>query len=164
MESGFKLCHISIWFIHCVMWSILMNLIFWEITGQEAAYLQINLNTYFGKRTGHCLVTTNWEYKRTNQQNFIRTLKSFLVCFSLPSNLIKMKSVRINSWCFLTYPSINFPLDLMQMLMVALFVAVAAAYPHELDTEYKEPIAITKYGSEFNEFGKYSYKSVNDPQ
>merc|ERR1712189_142611 len=64
-----------------------------------------------------------------------RTLKSFLVCFSLPSNLIKMKS----------------------MLMVALFVAVAAAYPHELDAEYKEPIAITKYGSEFNEFGKYSY-------
>merc|ERR1711955_16356 len=64
-----------------------------------------------------------------------RTLKSFLVCFRLPSNLIKMKS----------------------MLLVALFVAVAAAYPHELDAEYKEPIAITKYGSEFNEFGKYSY-------
>merc|ERR1712200_375619 len=43
------------------------------------------------------------------------------------------------------------------MVLVALFVAVAAAYPHELDAEYKEPIAITKYGSEFNEFGKYSY-------
>merc|ERR1712136_71224 len=64
-----------------------------------------------------------------------RTLKSFLVCFSLPSNLIKMKS----------------------MLLVALFVAVAAAYPHELDAEYKEPIAITKYGSVSDGTGKYSY-------
>merc|ERR1712221_9419 len=33
------------------------------------------------------------------------------------------------------------------MLLVALFVAVAAAYPQELTVEYKEPIAITKYGS-----------------
>merc|ERR1719378_1680643 len=43
------------------------------------------------------------------------------------------------------------------MLLVALFVAVAAAYPHELDAEYKEPIAITKYGSVSDETGKYSY-------
>merc|ERR1712035_156322 len=43
------------------------------------------------------------------------------------------------------------------MLLVALFVAVAAAYPHELDAEYKEPIAITKYGSVSDETGQYSY-------
>ena len=46
----------------------------------------------------------------------------------------------------------------MQMLLVALFVAVAAAYPQELTVEYKEPIAITKYGSVSDETGKYSYK------
>merc|ERR1712235_164379 len=40
------------------------------------------------------------------------------------------------------------------MLLVALFVAVAAA---ELTVEYKEPIAITKYGSVSDETGKYSY-------
>ena len=49
-------------------------------------------------------------------------------------------------------------LCLMQMLLVALFVAVAAAYPQELTVEYKEPIAITKYGSVSDETGKYSYK------
>merc|ERR1712137_452886 len=43
------------------------------------------------------------------------------------------------------------------MLLVALFVAVAAAYPQELTVEYKEPIAITKYGSVSDETGKYSY-------
>merc|ERR1712126_176163 len=40
------------------------------------------------------------------------------------------------------------------MLLVALFVAVAAA---ENTYEYKEPIAITKYGSVSDETGKYSY-------
>merc|ERR1712189_130131 len=40
------------------------------------------------------------------------------------------------------------------MLLVALFVAVAAA---ENTHEYKEPIAITKYGSVSDETGKYSY-------
>merc|ERR1712221_21999 len=64
-----------------------------------------------------------------------RTLKSFPVCFSLPSNLIKMKS----------------------MLLVALFVAVAAAYPHELDAEYKEPIAILRSAATVDETGKYAY-------
>ena len=44
---------------------------------------------------------------------------------------------------------------LIQMLLVALFVAVAAA---ENTYEYKEPIAITKYGSVSDETGKYSYK------
>merc|ERR1711928_181893 len=43
------------------------------------------------------------------------------------------------------------------MLLVALFVAVAAAYPQELTVEYKEPIAIIKYGSVSDETGKYSY-------
>ena len=43
----------------------------------------------------------------------------------------------------------------MQMLLVALFVAVAAA---ENTYEYKEPIAITKYGRVSAETGKYSYK------
>merc|ERR1711980_55699 len=43
------------------------------------------------------------------------------------------------------------------MLLVALFVAVAAAYPQELTVEYKEPIATTKYGSVSDETGKYSY-------
>merc|ERR1712136_307854 len=40
------------------------------------------------------------------------------------------------------------------MLLVALFVAVAAA---ENTYEYKEPFAITKYGSVSDETGKYSY-------
>merc|ERR1711955_98721 len=40
------------------------------------------------------------------------------------------------------------------MLLVALFVAVAAA---ENTYEYKEPIALTKYGSVSDETGKYSY-------
>merc|ERR1712235_169752 len=40
------------------------------------------------------------------------------------------------------------------MLLVALFVAVAAA---ENTYEYEEPIAITKYGSVSDETGKYSY-------
>merc|ERR1712198_87727 len=43
------------------------------------------------------------------------------------------------------------------MLLVALFVAVAAAYPQELTVEYKGPIAITKYGSVSDGTGKYSY-------
>merc|ERR1712243_488888 len=41
------------------------------------------------------------------------------------------------------------------MLLVALFVAVAAA---ENTYEYKEPIAITKYGSVSDETGNYSYE------
>merc|ERR1712243_281912 len=45
-------------------------------------------------------------------------------------------------------------LNMKSMLLVALFVAVAAA---ELTYEYKEPIAITKYGSVSDETGKYSY-------
>merc|ERR1712035_51497 len=48
-------------------------------------------------------------------------------------------------------------LNMKSMLLVALFVAVAAAYPQELTVEYKEPIAITKYGSVSDETGKYSY-------
>merc|ERR1712035_224688 len=47
-------------------------------------------------------------------------------------------------------------LNMKSMLLVALFVAVAAAYPQELTVEYKEPIAITKYGSVSDETGKYS--------
>merc|ERR1712243_248717 len=45
-------------------------------------------------------------------------------------------------------------LNMKSMLLVALFVAVAAA---ENTYEYKEPIAITKYGSVSDETGKYSY-------
>ena len=48
----------------------------------------------------------------------------------------------------------------MQMLLVALFVAVAAAYPHELDAEYKEPIAILRSAATVDETGKYAYRSV----
>merc|ERR1712235_108994 len=43
------------------------------------------------------------------------------------------------------------------MLLVALFVAVAAAYPHELDAEYKEPIAILRSAATVDETGKYAY-------
>merc|ERR1712243_349533 len=49
------------------------------------------------------------------------------------------------------------PPKMKSMLLVALFVAVAAAYPQELTVEYKEPIAITKYGSVSDETGKYSH-------
>lgn len=45
----------------------------------------------------------------------------------------------------------------MQMLLVAIFVAVAAARPQELTVEYKEPIAIVKSAATADEFGKYSY-------
>merc|ERR1712035_225359 len=45
-------------------------------------------------------------------------------------------------------------LNMKSMLLVALFVAVAAAGN---TYEYKEPIAITKYGSVSDETGKYSY-------
>merc|ERR1712126_351120 len=43
------------------------------------------------------------------------------------------------------------------MLLVALLVAVAAACPHELDAEYKEPIAILRSAATVDETGKYAY-------
>ena len=48
----------------------------------------------------------------------------------------------------------------MQMLLVAIFVAVAAARPQDLTVEYKEPIAIVKSAAAADEFGKYSYRSA----
>ena len=44
------------------------------------------------------------------------------------------------------------------MLLVALFVAVAAAYPQELTVEYKEPIPILRSAQLSDETGKYSYR------
>merc|ERR1711955_875 len=43
------------------------------------------------------------------------------------------------------------------MLLVALFVAVDAAYPQELTVEYKEPIAILRSAATVDETGKYAY-------
>merc|ERR1719378_1488031 len=43
------------------------------------------------------------------------------------------------------------------MLLVALFVAVATAYPQELTVEYKEPIAILRSAATVDETGKYAY-------
>ena len=51
----------------------------------------------------------------------------------------------------------------MQMLLVALFVAVATAYPQELTVEYKEPIAILRSAATVDETGKYAYRSVPFP-
>ena len=45
-----------------------------------------------------------------------------------------------------------------KMLLVALFVAVAAAYPQELTVEYKEPIPILRSAQLSDETGKYSYR------
>merc|ERR1712071_512353 len=48
-------------------------------------------------------------------------------------------------------------LNMKSMLLVAIFVAAAAARPQELTVEYKEPIAIVKSAAAAGEFGKYSY-------
>merc|ERR1711976_740444 len=48
-------------------------------------------------------------------------------------------------------------LKMKSMLLVALFVAVATAYPQELTVEYKEPIAILRSAATVDETGKYAY-------
>ena len=52
--------------------------------------------------------------------------------------------------------------ELVQMFLIAVFVAVVAAAPaEEYPIEYKEPIAIVKSTSQADpETGKYSYRSV----
>merc|ERR1712071_522726 len=50
------------------------------------------------------------------------------------------------------------PQKMKSMLLVAIFVAVAAARPQELTVEFKEPIAIVKSAATADEFGKYSYE------
>merc|ERR1712116_73396 len=52
--------------------------------------------------------------------------------------------------------------NMKSMLLVALFVAVAAAYPQELAVEYKEPIPILKLTATADETGKYSFNYVAD--
>merc|ERR1712137_62385 len=47
--------------------------------------------------------------------------------------------------------------NMKSMLLVALFVAVAAAYPQELTVEYKEPIPILRSAQLSDETGKYSF-------
>merc|ERR1712137_1380952 len=47
--------------------------------------------------------------------------------------------------------------EMKSMLLVALFVAVAAAYPQELTVEDKEPIPILRSAQLSDETGKYSY-------